>query len=112
MDDTTLAFALREIGRRMGSAREGQAISQADVARRIGRMKPGAQSAISRWESGSNPPTVRELLLYAAAVNTSASSFLDGIVTKSPEQLTNGLDRDSVAAIERLADFLKTRRPA
>lgn len=112
MDDATLARALKEIGRRMGSAREGQAISQAEVARRIRRTRPGAQSAISRWESGSTPPTVRELIRYAEAVNTPASTFLDGIVTMSPEQLTNGLDRDSLAVIERLADFLKTRRPA
>lgn len=64
-----LKKALKDIGTRMGSVRDRQEITQAAVARSIGRTKRGAQSAISRWESGSIPPTIRELLLYAEAVN-------------------------------------------
>lgn len=100
------------IGERMGSVRERQGIMQTKVAKSIGRDKRGAQSAISRWESGTTPPTIRELLLYAEAVNTPVSFFFDGIVTKSPEQLMTGLDHESETVIVTLVEFLKTRRPA
>lgn len=106
-----LKKALKDIGTRMGSVRDRQEITQAAVARSIGRTKRGAQSAISRWESGSIPPTIRELLLYAEAVNKPIT-FFDGIVTKSPEQLTNGFAHDSLNVVTSLAEFLKTRRPA
>lgn len=112
VDKATLNGALEEIGTRMGTVRERQEISQAQVAKKIGRTKRGAQSAISRWESAAVAPTIRELLLYAEAVNTPISFFFDGIVTASPEQLTNGLDHDSLNVVTNLAQFLKTRRPA
>lgn len=112
MNEAALKRALKEIGARMGGVRDGQEMSQAQVAKNIGRTKRGAQSAISRWESGAVPPTIRELLLYAEAVNKPITYFFDGIVTTSPEQLTNGLDHESLGVVTTLAEFLKRRRPA
>jgi transcriptional regulator with XRE-family HTH domain len=112
VDKGALDRALKEIGARMGSVRDGQDISQGQVAKSIGRKKPGAQSAISRWESGTVPPTIRELLLYADAVNKPITYFFDGIITTTPEQLTNGLDHESLNVVTSLAEFLKKRRPA
>jgi DNA-binding XRE family transcriptional regulator len=49
---------------RLRSAREGQRLSQATIARRMGT----SQSAVSDIEKGNNAPEVLTLAAYAAAI--------------------------------------------
>lgn len=100
-----------EIASRMGRKREGLDFSQDYVARKMGRTTRGARSAISRWEQGETLPDIADLLLYAQVIGTPIADLVDGVVTPTFEQLTNGLDRASAAEIKRLADFLKDRQP-
>jgi Zn-dependent peptidase ImmA (M78 family)/transcriptional regulator with XRE-family HTH domain len=62
------------VGARIRELREGNGITQSELARRLGRT----QAALSLWESGRRSPALEDLFAVAEALGVDAANLLRG----------------------------------
>lgn len=65
-------FGCRDIGTQISSAREAAGVTQAELARRIGRLR----QAVYRYEVGERTPSALVLREIAVALEVSADQLL------------------------------------
>lgn len=86
-----------EIGERIKKLREGKGLEQLDVANMLGYK---SQSTISKWESGTNLPTGKNMIKLAQIFGVTSDYILDG---ENDEKETPSIDLSNLR--ERVVMF-------
>lgn len=88
---------IKEIGKRLRSARERMLLSQEDLGHQIGKD----QAAISEYERGNRKMTITDIPAFAEALNVSISYFFEGKLT------ADDLDRALLREFHQLSERAK-----